>query len=97
MYLPRGYNPTQNQSEAGVPLDSRAGFVYRGAGWALTRGFQTYLPGPYHFEDQIGEVRSKPYMPAPVVQFNAGFDGDVPLREAPTYRSLSPWRRKAPG
>ena len=97
--MPRytGYNPTENQSEAGTPNESPGARIYRGAGVKLARGKPTFLPGPYHFEDQVGIVLGQPYMPAPVVQFSPSFDGDVPLREAPVFTMPAPWRRKAPG
>jgi len=96
MFRPSGYNPTQNQSEGDAPISSRALPIYRASGVALARGFQTYLPGPFHYEDQTGQIGGAPYYPAPVVAFNSNFDGDVPMREASTYPVPAPWRRKAP-
>lgn len=93
---PSGFNPTQNQSEGSAPVRSQCGGVYRAAGVALSRGFQTYLPGPFHFEDETGETAGAPYIPAPVVQFIPSFRGEVSLREAPILKLPEPWRRKAP-
>jgi hypothetical protein len=92
-----GFNPSQNQAEAGTPRWTLLGTLYKGSGVRLARGAQTYLIGPYHYEDQYGEVRGRPYYPPPVVQFNVAFGGDVPLNQASTYDVPSPWRRKAPG
>jgi hypothetical protein len=92
-----GWNDPRNRSEGSAPATSPAGPIYRAARIAISQGFQTMLPGPYHFEDQWGIVGGSPYMPAPVVKFDSNFAGDVPLREAPTFVEAAPWRRKAPG
>jgi hypothetical protein len=93
--LANGYNPTYNQSEFFSPINSECGDEYRGNGVALSRGFQTYLPGPFHFEDAYGQVGVAGYMPAPVVQISLAFRGDVPLKEAPKFSQGKPWQRGA--
>lgn len=93
--LANGYNPTRNQSEYGSPINSHCGNIFRASGVALSRGFQTYLPGPFHFEDAWGQVGNAGYMPAPIFHLGLGFRGDVPLREAPKFTLPSPWRRGA--
>jgi hypothetical protein len=93
--LANGYNPTYNQSEFFAPINSVTGDVYRASGVALSRGFQTFLPGPFHFEDAFGQVGVAGYMPAPVFMIPLGFRGDVPIKEAPKFTQPSPWRRGA--
>lgn len=92
---PNGYMPTQNQSEYYSPITSACGDVYKRMGVALSRGFQTYLPGPFHFEDAWGACGTAGYMPAPIYGISLGFKGDVPMREAPKFTMPSPWRRGA--
>ncbi len=93
--LANGYNPTYNQSEYFAPINSDCGNHVRRFGVALSRGFQTYLPGPFHFEDAYGQVGVAGYMPAPVYQIGLGFRGDVPVRESPKFTQALPWRRCA--
>lgn len=93
--LANGYNPTYNQSEYFSPINSGCGDVYRATGVPLSRGFQTYLPGPFHFEDAYGQVGVAGYMPAPVYNISLGFKGDVPVKYAPKYVQNLPWRRGA--
>lgn len=93
--LANGYNPTYNQSEYLAPINSECGNVFRAGGVPLSRGFQTYLPGPFHFEDAFGQVGVAGYMPAPVYNISLGFRGDVPVRESPKYAQPLPWRRGA--
>lgn len=92
---PNGYDPTYNQSEFFAPITSKCGDVYQRRGVALSRGFQTYLPGPYHFEDAFGQVGTAGYMPAPIYNIELTFKGDVSLKEAPKFTQPSPWRRGA--
>lgn len=92
---PNGYLPTYNQSEFFAPITSEESDVYYRSGIALSRGFQTYLPGPFHFEDAWGRCGTAGYMPAPIYGITLGFRGDVPLKEAPKYTLPSPWRRGA--
>jgi hypothetical protein len=94
-----GYNPTQNQSEYGAPVGLRN--TRYGQTWAAFRksfalGSQTYLPGPYHYEDQVGLTKGAPYWPAAVYQFRGTFNGNVPLYVAPRLQLPAPWNRKAP-
>lgn len=93
--MPNGYNPSLNQSEMLCPITSEYGRMIGRMGVALSRGFQTYLPGPFHFEDAWGSCGTAGYMPAPVYSISLGFKGDVPLREAPKFTMPSPWRRGA--
>lgn len=93
--FPNGYSPNNNQSEYLCPITSGYGDVFRRGSVALARGSQTYLPGPFHFEDAWGQVGFSGYMPAPVYNISLGFKGDVPLRESPKFTQPSPWRRGA--
>ncbi len=73
-----GYNPTQNQSEQGSPVglrNTRYGQIWAGFRKSFALGSQTYLPGPYHYEDQVGAVKGAPYWPAAVYQFRGTFLG----------------------
>lgn len=92
---PNGYIPTQNQSEYWSPITSVYGDRFMANGVRLGRGFQTYLPGPFHFEDCFGQVGTAGYMPAPVYNISLGFRGDVPIKESPKFTQPSPWRRGA--
>jgi hypothetical protein len=92
---PNGYSPNQNQSEFYAPITSVYGDKFMANGMRLSRGFQTYLPGPYHFEDAYGQIGTAGYMPAPIYQINVGFDGDVPIKEAPKFTQPLPWQRGA--
>lgn len=91
-FLANGYQPTLNQSEFGVPQISPYGSVIRSVA-SLLIGHQTYLPGPFHFADQVGVVQMGTYSTAPVVQKNYGFGGSVPLKMSPVYQRPAPWRR----
>jgi hypothetical protein len=93
--LANGYSPGNNQSEYFAPINSTCGDVYRKSGVALSRGFQTFLPGPFHFEDAFGQVGVAGYMPAPVYAISLGFKGDVPIRTAPKFTQPAPWLRGA--
>jgi hypothetical protein len=93
--VPNGYDPTANQSEFFSPITSDYGDVYKKHGVALSRGAQTYLPGPFHFEDAFGQIGTAGYMPAPLYDISLGFRGDVSLKEAPKFTQVSPWRRGA--
>ena|ERR1700690_767184 len=93
--LANGYTPGNNQSEFFCPINSVTGDVYRAKGVALSRGFQTYLPGPFHFEDAWGQVGFSGYMPAPVYGISLGFRGDVPIKTAPKFSQPAPWLRGA--
>lgn len=93
--FPNGYSPNNNQSEYFCPITSSYGDVFKSGAVALARGFQTYLPGPFHFEDAFGQVGFAGYMPAPVYQLSLGFRGDVPLNQAPKFTPPSAWRRGA--
>ncbi len=92
---PNGFVPNSNQSEYFAPITSVYGDKFFRNGVRLCRGFQTYLPGPFHFEDAWGQVGTAGYMPAPVYQIGLGFRGDVPVKEAPKFTQPSPWRRGA--
>jgi len=92
---PNGYSPNQNQSEFYAPITSVYGDRFMANGVRLSRGFQTYLPGPFHFEDAWGQVGTAGYMPAPIYNINLGFRGDVPVKEAPKFTQPAPWRRGA--
>jgi|ERR1035437_416676 hypothetical protein len=93
--LANGYTPNQNQSEYFSPINSECGDVYQRSGVALSRGFQTYLPGPFHFEDAWGQIGTAGYMPAPLYSISLGFKGDVSMTQAPKYTQPNPWRRGA--
>ena len=93
--LANGYQPNNNQSEYFAPINSDTGDVYRNGGVSLSRGYQTYLPGPFHFEDAWGQVGVAGYMPAPIYNINLGFRGDVPVKESPKFTQPMPWRRGA--
>jgi len=93
--IPNGYNPSTNQSEYFAPITSKCGDVYKRHGVILSRGMQTYLPGPFHFEDAFGQIGTAGYMPAPVYDISLGFRGDVSLKESPKFQQVSPWRRGA--
>jgi hypothetical protein len=92
IFLRKGYDPTRNQSEFGAPQRSDFGnALERGA--FLLYGNQTLLPGPYHFEDQVGTVQVSTYSIIPVIQDKNDFGGEVPLSVAPKYTRPAPWRR----
>lgn len=93
--FPNGYDPQNNQSEYFAPINSHCGNVFRAGGVALSRGFQTYLPGPFHFEDAFGQVGVAGYMPAPVYNISLGFRGDVPVSQSPKFTLPAPWKRGA--
>jgi hypothetical protein len=93
--LANGYRPNNNQSEYFAPINSIDGNILRVTGVALARGFQTYLPGPFHFEDAWGQVGVAGYMPSPVYNINLGFRGDVPVTQSPKISQPMPWRRGA--
>jgi hypothetical protein len=92
---PNGYSPSQNQSEFYAPITSDYGDEFMRNGVRLSRGFQTYLPGPFHFEDAYGQIGTAGYMPAPIYDISLGFTGDVPIKEAPKFTQPLPWRRGA--
>jgi hypothetical protein len=93
--IPNGFSPNQNQSEFFAPITSECGDTYARNGVRLSRGFQTYLPGPFHFEDAWGQVGYAGYMPAPVYGISLGFRGDVSLKQAPKFTQPNPWQRGA--
>lgn len=93
--LANGYIPTNNQSEYFAPINSDYGNIFQRSGVALSRGFQSYKPGPFHFEDAWGQMGTAGYMPAPIFQIPLGFRGDVPMRESPKFTQPSPWKRGA--
>lgn len=92
LFLANGFNPTLNQSEHGIPQISRFGSQLRRVAYLLV-GHQTFLPGPFHFADQVGVVQMGTYSTAPTIDVNHGFRGSVPLSKSPVYKRPEPWRR----
>jgi hypothetical protein len=89
-FLKDGFDPTLNQSEYGAPQTSEQGYALRNSGGPLL-GDQTFLPGPFHYLNQVGSVRQPHYTFVSVFHDTEAFGGQVPLSESPTYVRPAPW------